>query len=236
MCNAGCSGRCVSVGSASWCMAAGDYSKARVNWIEDFSILLAGKTWLLQGSSTDAELPVRVGGEGRCIVVSELLKLNRLYTFLSLALFAVIAGIQPGRDLWRDKRTARHISFSTWGLSSSPSRWLWATSIRTTALLRRVSSTWRKSTIRNASLPGVPRRSRARPAHTTAWSAAYDLSRTSTSNLPRAAAHAKLSINALLPRNDRAYGLFRNSKSIQCVCFEVWPCMCFFTFSLCIQV
>lgn len=161
-------------------------------------------------------------------MLSMLLKLNCLYTFLSLTLLAVIAGIQPGRDLWRDKCTTRHVSFNPWGLSPSPSRWLWATSIRTTAFLWRVSSTWRKSTIRNASLPRIPRWCCARPAHTTTWSAAYGLPRTTTSNLPRAAADAKLSTRpscesfyALLPRNYRARGLSCNSKSIRCFCFEI---------------
>lgn len=196
------------------------------HWV--FSILLASKTRLSQSSFADAELPICVGGEGGCIVLSALLKLNRLYAFLSLALLAVIAGVQPGRDLWRDKRTTRHISFDTWGLSPSPSRWFWATSIRTTALLWRVSSTRRKSTIRNAGLPRIPRWRCAWPAPTTAWSAAYELSRTTASNLSRAAAHAKLSTRpscesfyARLPRNYRAYGLSCNSKSIQGLCFEM---------------
>lgn len=176
----------------------------------------------------DAELPIRVGRKGGCIVLSTLSKLNHLYTFLSLALLAVIAGIQPGRDLWRDKHTTRHISFNTWGLSPSPSRWLWTTASRTTALLWRVSSTWRKSTIWNVSLPRILRWCYARPAHTITWSAAYELSSSTTSNLRRAAAHAKLStgpscesICTLLHWNYRAYSFSCNSKSIKCFCFEM---------------
>lgn len=146
---------------------------------------------------------------------------TQLFVPLPVSCFiAVIAGIQPGRDLWRDKCTPRHVSFHTWGFSTSSSRWLWATSARTAALVPRVCSTWRKSTIWNAALPRIHGRPCARPA-------AYEPSGTS-SNLPRAAAHAKFStrsscepICALLLRNYRACSHSCNSKSINCFSFEV---------------
>lgn len=152
----------------------------------------------------------------------------QLFVLLPIScLTAVIAGIQPGRDLWRGKYTTKHVSFHTWGLSTSSSRWLWAAPTRTATLVWRVPSTGRKSTIRNATLPRIRGRPCARPAHTTACSAAYGLPGIS-SNSPRAAAHAKLPsrsscqpINALLLRK---YGACRhscNSKSIHCFSSEV---------------
>lgn len=148
---------------------------------------------------------------------------TQLFVTLPVSCFiAVLAGIQPGWDLWRDKCTPRHVSCHTWGLPTSSSRWLWAASPRTAALVRRVPSPWRKPTVRNATVPGIWGWPCARPAHTSC-SAAYELSRTS-SNSPRAAAHAKLSnrsscepVYALLLRNYRAC----TSKSVHCFSFEV---------------
>lgn len=152
-----------------------------------------------------------------------LLKLNCLYSLPVSCFIAVIAGIQSGRDIWGGKCTTKHVSFHTWGLSTSSSRWLWATPSRSAAVWR-VSSPWRKSTIWNASLPRIPRRPCARPAHTTTWSAAYELSWTSTDS-PRAAAHAKLSTRSswepILPRSYRACSHSCNSKTVHCFSFEV---------------
>lgn len=53
VCDAGCSGRCVSICSALWCLAADVYSKARVNWI----LLFFLSFWLVRHD--DCEVPRR---------------------------------------------------------------------------------------------------------------------------------------------------------------------------------